>query len=131
MVHDTLRNSSLTRTLGELLGDFADLMQKEFRLARAEVTVRITAHLQGIVWMLAAGFLGLAAALLIIESIVLALVSWGVPPYLSCLLVAAVLAGVGAILFYHARSLLAEDLIPTRAVRQINQDIKAAKEQLT
>jgi len=35
---DDLRNSGLSRTLGDFLTDLADLVQKEIRLARAEVS---------------------------------------------------------------------------------------------
>ena len=44
---------------------------------------------------------------------------------------AAVLAAAGAAAFYHGRSVAETELLPTRSVRQITQDIKTAKEQLT
>jgi hypothetical protein len=131
MAHDALRNSSLSRTLSDLLADFTDLMQKEIRLARAEIGEKISARLQATVWMAAAGLLGLVAALLVIEGIVFTLVSWGLSPAISCLLVAAVVALLGAILFYQARSMLAGGLLPSRTARQFSQDINTAKEQLT
>jgi putative superfamily III holin-X len=131
MAHDALRNSSLGRTLSNLLADFTDLMQKEIRLARAEIGEKISARLQATVWMAAAGLLGLIVALLVIEGIVFALVSWGLSPALSCMLVAAVVALLAIILFLRARSMAAEDLLPVRTARQFSQDIKTAKEQLT
>jgi hypothetical protein len=42
-----------------------------------------------------------------------------------------VLAAAGAAAFYHGRSVAETELLPTRSVRQITQDIKTAKEQLT
>jgi hypothetical protein len=39
------------------------------------------------------------------------------------------MAGVAS--FYHGRSLAEEELAPRRALRQVAQDIKTAKEQLT
>jgi uncharacterized protein (DUF849 family) len=47
------------------------------------------------------------------------------------LLVAAVLAAGAAAAFYHARSVAEDDLLPTRTAKQVTQDIKTAKEQLT
>ena len=81
--------------------------------------------------MVAAGFLGLIAALLVVEAAVFALASLGLELHWACLLVAAVLAAAGAAAFYHGRSVAETELLPTRTVRQVTQDIKTAKEQLT
>jgi uncharacterized membrane protein YqjE len=128
---DELRNSGLSRTLGDFVTDLADLVQKEIRLARAEVSEKIGARLHAVVWMGAASVLALVTMLFVLEGIVFALIAWGLSPYLSCLLVAAVLAALTLILFFYGRSLLAEDLLPSRTARQLNQDVKTAKEQLT
>jgi hypothetical protein len=131
MAYDRLRNSGLTQALTDLLGDLADLVQKEMHLAKAEVTEKIAARLRGSAWMAVAGVLGLIAAVLIVQAAVFAIASFGLALYWSCLLVAAVLAAGGAAAFYHGRSLSEDELLPTRTVRQITQDIKTAKEQLT
>jgi hypothetical protein len=131
MTHEALKNSVLARSLGDLLADVTDLMQKEIRLARAEISEKISGRLQAMAWMGAAGLLGLVVALLVIEGIVFALVGWGLSPAISCLLVAAVVALAAVILFYQARSMLAEGFLPDRTGRQISRDIKTAKEQLT
>jgi hypothetical protein len=131
MAHDTLRNSGLVRSLTDLLADLSDLVQKEIRLARAEVTEKISARLQASGWMVAAGLLGLIAALLIVEATALAIASYGLALHWACLLVAAILAAAGAAVFYHGRSLADEELLPTRSVRQVTRDIATAKEQLT
>jgi hypothetical protein len=128
---DDLRNSGLGRTVSALFADLADLMQKEIRLARAEVTTKITGGLQAVVWMVAAGVLGLVTALFVLEGIVFMLIGWGVSPSLSCFLVAAVLAALTVVIAFYGRFLLAENLLPSRAARQISQDVKTAKEQLT
>jgi hypothetical protein len=47
------------------------------------------------------------------------------------LLVAAVLAASAIAIFFYGRSLAEDDLMPKRSARQINQDIRTAKEQLT
>jgi hypothetical protein len=46
-------------------------------------------------------------------------------------LVAAVLIAIAAAAFFHGRSLTDDGLLPSRTARQITQDIKTAKEQLT
>ena len=131
MAYERLRNSGLTQALSDLFGDLGDLVQKEFQLAKAEITDKITSRLRASVWMVSAGFLGLIAALLVVEAAVFALASLGLELHWACLLVAAVLAAAGAAAFYHGRSVAESELLPTRTVRQVTQDIKTAKEQLT
>jgi uncharacterized membrane protein YgcG len=131
MALDHLQNSELTRALTELLADLAELVQKELQLAKTEITEKITARLRASAWMVAAGVLGMVAALLIVEAAVFAIASFGLALYWSCLVVAAILAAGAAAAFYHGRSLTEEELLPSRTARQITQDIKTAKEQLT
>ena len=131
MAHDRLLSFGLTRALTDLLTDLADLVRKEMQLAKAEVTEKITSGLRASVWMVAAGVLGLIAALLMVQAAVFAIASFGLALHWSCSLVAAVLAAGAAAAFYHARSVAEENFIPTRTARQITQDIKTAKEQLT
>jgi len=131
MAHDKLRNSGLVQALTDLLADLSELVQKEIRLARAELAHNISAKLHASAWMVAAGLLGLIAMLLAVEAAVFALASFGVAMHWACLLIAAILAAAGAALFYHGRSLAEEDLLPSRSVRQVTRDIETAKEQLT
>jgi putative superfamily III holin-X len=130
MAHDRLLNSGLTRALTDLLADLADLVQKEMQLAKAEVTEKIASGLRASVWMVAAAVIGLIAALLMVEAAVFAIASFGLALHWSCLLAAAVLAAGAAAAFYHARSVVEEDFLPTRTAKQVTQDIKTAKEQL-
>jgi hypothetical protein len=131
MAHDRLLNAGLTRALTDLLADLADLVRKEIQLAKAEVTEKIASGLRASVWMVAAAVFGLIAALLMVEGAVFAIASFGLALHWSCLLVAVVLAAGAAAAFYHARSLVEEDFLSTRTAKQITQDIKTAKEQLT
>jgi hypothetical protein len=81
--------------------------------------------------MVAAGLLAMVAGLLVVQAAVFAIASFGLSLYWSCLLVAAILIAGAAAVFYHGRALAEEDLLPTRTARQISQDIKTTKEQLT
>ena len=131
MPHDRLLNSALPRALSDLLADLADLVQKEMQLAKAEITEKIASRLRASVWMAAAALLGFIAALLIVQAAVFAIASFGLALHWSCLLVAAILAAAAAAAFYHGRSAAEGDVLPTRTGRQIAQDIRTAKEQLT
>lgn len=131
MAHDAIRNSTLARTLADVLGDVSDLVQKEIRLARAEFTAKIGNGVQAGLWIIVAALLGFVAALLVIEAMVFALASFGIALYWACLLVAGVLALCGAAAFAYGRSTAHEILVPLRGTRQINEDIKTIKEQLS
>jgi putative superfamily III holin-X len=131
MAHERLRNSGLAQALTDLLADLADLLRKELQLAKTEITEKITSRLRASVWMVVAGVVGLVAALLLVEAAMFAIASFGLALHWSCLLVAAVLAAGAAAAFYHGRSIAEDELLPTRTVKQVTQDIKTAKEQLT
>jgi uncharacterized protein YacL len=131
MAHERLRNSGLAQALTDLLADLADLLRKELQLARTEITEKIVSRLRASVWMVVAGVLGMVAALLLVEATVFAIASFGIALHWSCLLVAAVLAAAAAAAFFQGRAAAQDELLPTRTAKQISQDIKTAKEQLT
>jgi hypothetical protein len=128
---ESLKNSALPRALSDVVGDLADLLQKELRLARTELTEKLSLKLQGGVWIAVGAALGLCAALLVIEAAVFALASFGIALHWACLIVAAVLAAAGGGAYAKGRTDMAEDLAPVRTIHQVKQDIAAAKEQLT
>jgi uncharacterized protein YacL len=130
MAHD-LRNSGLVQALTDLLGDLADLLRKELQLAKTEITEKIVSRLRASMWMVVAGALGMVAALLLVEAAVFAIASFGIALHWSCLIVAALFAAAAAAAFFQGRSQAQDELLPTRTARQISQDIRTAKEQLT
>jgi hypothetical protein len=130
MAHD-LRNSGLVQGLTDLLGDLADLLRKELQLAKTEITEKIVSRLRASIWMVVAGALGMVAALLLVEAAVFAIASFGIALHWSCLIVAALFAAAAAAAFFQGRSQAQDELLPTRTARQISQDIRTAKEQLT
>jgi hypothetical protein len=131
MEHEGLRNSGLARALAELTSDLKDLLQKEMRLATTELKTKLTARLQAGIWIAAGGVLGFVALLVLVEGLVFVVASFGLALYWSCFIVALAIAALAAILFFYARSLADEDMLPTRTLRQVNRDIHTAKEQLT
>jgi hypothetical protein len=130
MAHD-LRNYGLVKALTDLFADLADLLRKELQLAKTEITEKIVSRLRASVWMVVAGALGLIAVLLLVEAAVFAIASFGIALHWSCLIVAAILAATAAAAFFQGRSAAQDELLPTRTARQISQDIRTAKEQLT
>ena len=129
MAHESLRESALLRAMTDLLADFSDLVQKEMRLARAEVTKKLTDRLMAGVWMAAAGVIGLIAVLFILEGVVFAIASTGLALHWSCFIVAAALVIAAAAAFLWGRSRASSD-IAARTTRQFSETIRTVREQL-
>ena len=125
---ERLKDSLLIGTLSDVVGDLADLLQKELRLAKAELSEKLATKLRAGLWMSIAGALAFFAALVLIEAAVFAISSYGLALHWSCLIVAATLvvaaAGAYAIGSADARA----SVTPTRTLRQVRQDVVAAKE---
>jgi uncharacterized membrane protein YqjE len=126
-----VKESALFRTLSELVADLADLLQKELRLARAEISDNLSKRLQAGIWMTAAGLLGFLALLILLEAIIFGLVGLGLTPFWAALLVAVVLACLGGASYYKGRLDAERGLTPRRTIRQVKEDIRTTKEQLT
>lgn len=130
MAFEHIKNAALPRTLGEVVTDVVDLLQKEIRLARAEITDKLAVKVQGGVWMGVAGVLGLVAGLLIAEAAVHGIASAGIALYWSYLIVGAVVALIAGLVFAKGRADLAVEITPDRTLRNIKTDLTTAKEQL-
>jgi hypothetical protein len=131
MAHEQLKNSALPRALSDVVADLADLVQKELRLARAELSENLFAKFRAGIWMSTAGALGLIAAFLAVQALVFGIASFGIAMHWSCLIVAAVVAGAGALAYYKGRLDAQKEITPTRSIHQIKQDISTTKEHLT
>jgi uncharacterized membrane protein YqjE len=125
------KDSRLPNVLAEVVGDVADLLQKEVRLARVEITQKVTAVLTGGGWMAGAAFLGALAVLVVVEAIIFAIAARGISVPLACIIVAAGLFVLGACAFFYGKQQAAQGVAPDRTLRQVQQDIRVAKEQLS
>jgi len=131
MMHETLRDSLLSRTLADLLGNLSDLVRMEIRLARAELTEKAKSTVRAGAWIGVAALLCLMAAFFLLEAAVFVLVNAGLAAYWACVIVAAVLIAGAGILFARGRSAAPQTISPTRSLRQISEDIRTAKELVT
>jgi hypothetical protein len=128
----TEQYSSLPNAFSNVVTDLADLMQKEMRLARAELSEKLSISIRAGVWMLVAGVLAILAVLLVVQASVLGLAAaTGIALHWSSLIVAAVLAAAGGAAFAKGKADVPEQLAPDRAINQVKQDIAVAKEQFT
>lgn len=127
-----LKNSTLPRAFSDVIADLADLVQKEIKLARAELSAKLSLKLRGGAWMLMAGMLALIAMIVLIEAAVFGIsAATGLALHWSCLIVTSGLLVISAAAYAKGRADVAADLAPNRTIRQVKQDIATAKEQLT
>lgn len=131
MSYERIRYSTLPRAVSDVVGDLADLFQKEMKLARAEISDNVSRKIQAVVWMIAAGAIFLVAILFALQSAVFWIATMGPSLAASSAIVAIVLAIAAAGVFFKGRSDAQADLAPRRTVHQIKQDIRVAKEELS
>jgi O-antigen/teichoic acid export membrane protein len=129
MAHEPMRDSGLVRAATDLFADLSDLIQKEIRLARAEIVHRLTLGMRGGVWMAVAGVLGFLAVIFALEGVVFAIASAGLAVYWACFIVAAALLLIAAVAFISGRSQAEAEFAP-RSARQLGATLRTAKEQL-
>jgi hypothetical protein len=124
--------SSLPNAFSKVITDLADLMQKEMRLARAELSEKLSISIRAGVWMSVAAALAVVTALLIVQACVLGLAAaTGLALHWSSLIVAAVLGAAAGAAFAKGNADIPDQFTPDRAINQVKQDIAAAKEQFT
>lgn len=126
-----LKNSPLPGALFDVVGDLADLVQKEIKLARLELSKKLSLRLRAGIWMGGAAGLGVLAILVILEGIIFGIASFGIALHWSCLIVAAALAILAAIAYAIGHANAKENLIPSRTLHQVKQDVASVKEQLS
>lgn len=128
---DHLKNSALPRALSDVMGDLVELVQKEFRLARAEVTDKLSMKIRAGLWVSVAGVLAFVAILAGVQALILGLASgFHIALHWSCLIVAGLMAALAAVVYAVGRQHAKEDLAPERTIYQVKQDITTVKEQL-
>ena len=130
MTPEALGKTRLARSLADALADTSDFLSKQIQLAKSEVMANIGRGVRASVWTIAAAFLFLLTAILLIQAAVFGIASAGIAVHWACLIVAAVLAVIGLALMFYSRQLMRNALVPERSVRQFNKDISVAKEQL-
>jgi VIT1/CCC1 family predicted Fe2+/Mn2+ transporter len=130
-MNERLKDSALVGALSDVVGDLAELFQKEMRLAKIEVAGKISQKLRAGVWMSISGGIGFLAAMVFIEAAVFAIASYGIALHWSCIIVAAALAVLGAAAYAKGRADAGAELTPTHTLHQVQRDIATAKEQLS
>jgi uncharacterized membrane protein YqjE len=124
--------SSLPNAISKVVTDLADLLQKEVRLARAELSEKLSITFRAGIWISAAAILCIVAVLLVVQACVLGLsAATGIALHWSSLIVAAILGAAAGAVFAKGLADVPSQIAPDRAISQVKQDIAAAKEQFT
>jgi hypothetical protein len=116
---------SIAHLFRQLSRELGTLLRQESELARSEIRERFGNLSSGMTALGASAFLGFAGALILLQAAVYALTAVTDSPALSALLVglAAVLAGAVALVLARRR-LKADQLVPTRTVESLRQDVE-------
>jgi len=126
---ERLKDTTLVRAATDVVADFADLLQKEIALARAETSKDLSKGFSAVIWFAAAVALGAVAGGLLVAALVTGLMAaTQVPVYWSCLIWAGVFVLVAGATYAKAR---ADSLVPRRTMGQVKQDIATMKERLS
>lgn len=120
------------QAVGETIGRATELIQIEFRLAKAELSEKAARAGAGLSLVMVGAVLLTAALFLLLQSIVLGLVALGLSAVAATLIVAAVTIAVGLGFVMTGRKQLgAEALVPDRTLNDIRRDTALVKEKLT
>jgi uncharacterized membrane protein YqjE len=120
------------QAVGETIGRATELIQIEFRLAKAELSEKVARIGAGLSLVVVGAVLVTAALFLLLQSIVLGLVAAGFSPVAASLIVAVVTIAIGlAFVMTGRKQLSAEALVPDRTLDDIQRDTALVKEKLT
>jgi hypothetical protein len=126
-----LKNSALPRVLSEVIGDVTGLLQKEIRLAQAEISEKISHKLRAGAWLSATAIAGLTVVMLVVEALVFGIAAYGIAIHWACLIVAAMMAAIAGTAFFLGKADVEESVAPTRSMHNLKRDFSTATEQLT
>jgi hypothetical protein len=123
------------RSLGELFADLArdtgTLVSKEVQLAKTEMTEKATRVGKDLGFLAVGGLVAYAGLLAIVAALALLVASFGVPLWVSALIVGLVVAGIGYLLVQRGLSnLKREELAPRQTIESLKEDTQWAKEQI-
>jgi uncharacterized membrane protein YqjE len=110
----------------------AELIHTEFRLARAEVSEKLSALRVGLALMVVGAIFLIVALGMVLQALVSALVESGMSPPAAILLVAGGAAVIGLVLFLMGQKRLsADELVPDRTLTSLARDSRMMKETVT
>ncbi|HET6468421.1 MAG TPA: phage holin family protein [Geminicoccaceae bacterium] len=133
MMLEPTEGSSLKELFTRLTSEVTELFRKEVQLIRAESSERVSQAVAAIIMIMAGGFMGLAALILLLEALAMALSAYTNLSLISSgLIVAVVVAAIGGFLAWKGTNdLRAGNLLPKKSIRSLKRDAEMAKEHVT
>jgi len=125
------------RSIGELFGqlsqDMTLLVRQEVQLARAEMAEKISRLTTNLLSVVGGGFVAYLGGLALVAALILALNDLAnISPWISALIVGAVLAIIGYVLLQRGLGELKRvDLAPRRTVENIKEDVQSIKDDVS
>ena len=119
----------IPRLLGDAVEQLGKLAQNELRLAKAELSEKVTQASIGAAYLAAAAVLVIPVLVLLLMALALLLIQMGFSPVSSHVIAAAV-GGVvcGMLAWIGLARLKPEKLAPTVTLQQVQRDVTTAKE---
>lgn len=132
MMMHTHRRPGVVTLLTAAISQSADLVQTEFRLARAEVSEKLAALRTAVILMLVGAIFLIVALGMVLQALVSVLITYGMSPPAAILLVAGGAAVIGLVLFLMGQKRLSpEELVPDRTLTSLSRDSRMVKETVT
>jgi uncharacterized membrane protein YqjE len=124
--------AALTSLIASAISQSNDLVQAEFRLARAEISEKLAATRSGLAFMAIAAVLLIASLGLLLQALASLLIANGVSPPLATVIVGGAIALLGIALFLIGqRRLSPRQLAPKRTLRSLAQDKRVVEDAVT
>jgi hypothetical protein len=132
MLNQALRRPGVITLTTAAVSQTADLVQAEFRLARAELAEKMSAFRTGLVMILIGAIFLIVALGMVLQALVGVLIAAGLSAPAAILLVAGGAAAAGLVLFLMGQNRLKPaELTPDRTLNSLSRDSRMVKETLT
>jgi uncharacterized membrane protein YqjE len=119
----------LVSVMTHVASDLAYLVQTEFRLARAEMSEKLSAVTNAGTYVAIGGVIALTGLIALVFDIATWLVVAGMPYEWALLLVAVVVLAIGGgLVMFGVKMLKRTALVPNRTLEQVREDYAVAKE---
>jgi UPF0716 family protein affecting phage T7 exclusion len=123
---------SVADVLTDLLNQVTTLFRKESELARVEMSEKMSQMARGLALVIGGAVLLMPALVILLEAAVAGVEKAGFEPWQAALIIGGGVFLVGLILLVVGVSRLkAKNLIPEKTVHQLQEDVSAARRQVT
>lgn len=124
---DPLDNRSVPQLLSDAAHETSELIRSEVQLARTEISEKLSQIGSGVGLLAAGGMVAFAGVLMLLLSAVFGLANV-VAPWVSALIIGAIVAIVAAVMVSKGRSnLKPANLAPNRTIHSVEKDAEVAR----